>query len=75
MREIFKGSYSEAMNVKNLLNNIDIEVFTINEVMANIEPWVVTSGGYKPVSLRVNKNDFEKANHLMEDYNNGKLEI
>lgn len=75
MREIFKGSYSEAMNIKNLLENIDIEVFIINEVMANVEPWIVTSGGYNPVLLKVNENDFEKASHLIDDYNNGNLEI
>jgi hypothetical protein len=75
MKDIFKGTISEAKNIKNLLENIDIEVFVTNEMMANIEPWVVTAGGYNPVSLKVNEKDFEKASKLIGDYNSGELEI
>jgi len=41
MVEVFNGSYFEAMNVRNLLEGKEISVFTQNEYMSNIEPWVV----------------------------------
>jgi Putative prokaryotic signal transducing protein len=75
METVYSGSYSESMNVKNLLQNININVFVQNEVMANIEPWTVSSGGTNPIVLQVSKQDFEKAKSLIEDFENGKLAI
>ncbi len=75
MINIFKGSISEATNIKNLLQNINIQVFVINEQMANIEPSAITAGGYNPVTLKINESDFQKANKLIQDYNNGKFQI
>lgn len=75
MIPIFKGTFSEAMNVRNLLENNTINVFTENEYMSNIEPWIVSSGGLNPVTLRVATEDFEKAKKIVDDYLNGNLEI
>jgi hypothetical protein len=75
MVNIFSGTFSETMNVKNLLENINIEVFTQNKNMANIEPWAISSGGFNPVILKVKDEDFEKAKKLIEDYQNGNLNI
>ncbi len=75
MKNIFSGTYSETMNVRNLLENIDIQVFTENENMSNIQPWTITSGGFNPVSLKVKDEDFENAKKLIEDYENGNLKI
>ncbi|REG91130.1 putative signal transducing protein [Flavobacterium aquicola] len=75
MINIFSGSYIEVMNIKNLLESINIEVFTQNENMANIEPWAVSSGGFNPVILKVNDEDFDKAKKIIEDYENGNLNI
>jgi hypothetical protein len=75
MVNIFSGTFSETMNVKNLLENINIEVFTQNENMSNIEPWSISSGGFNPVILKVKDEDFEKAKKLIEDYQNGNLNI
>lgn len=75
MKNIFSGTFSETMNVRNLLENINIQVFTENENMANIEPWAISSGGFNPVILKINDKDFEKAKKIIEDYESGNLNI
>jgi len=75
MTNLFRGTYFEAMNMRNLLENTNIEVFTENEIMSNIEPWAVTSGGFNPVILKVNDDDFEIAKKVIEDYENGNLHL
>ena len=75
MITIFSATYTEAMIVKNLFENESIEVFTINEVMSNVEPWAVCSGGYNSISLNVRKEDFEKASILLEKYKSGELDL
>jgi len=77
MITVFSGSYSEAMNVRNLLEEKEITVFIQNEYMSSIEPWVVTSGGLNPVKLQVDEADFDEAKKIIEDYTagNNSLEI
>ena len=71
MVEVFSGSYFEAMNVRNLLEGKEISVFTQNEYMSNIEPWVVTSGVLNPVKLQVDELDFDASKIIIDDYLNG----
>ena len=71
MVEVFSGSYFEAMNVRNLLEGNEISVFTQNEYMSNIEPWVVTSGGLNPVKIQVHMLDLEASKLIIYDYLNG----
>ena len=71
MVEVFSGSYFEAMNVRNLLEGKQIVVFTQNEFMSNIQPWVVASGGFNPVSLQVDDFDLAASKIIIEDYFNG----
>lgn len=68
MVDFFRGSYFEAMNVMNLLENNDVDVCVLSENMAIIEPWVVTSGGFNPVTIRVNEEDVEKAQAVVKEY-------
>ena len=68
---VFNGPYFEAMNVRNLLEEKEITVFTQNEYMSSIEPWVVTSGGLNPVKLQVDEEDFEVAKSIIQNYLNG----
>lgn len=68
---VFNGSYIEAMNIKNLLEVRSISVFVQNEYMSNIEPWVVTSGGFNPVKLQVDEVDFDEAISIIKEYLNG----
>jgi hypothetical protein len=56
---VFNGSYFEAINIRNLLEEKGISVFIQNEYMSSIEPWVVTSGGLNPVKLQVDESDFD----------------
>jgi hypothetical protein len=65
---VFSGSYFEAMNVRNLLESKGISVFSQNEYISNIEPWVVTSGGANPVKLQIDEADFDEAKNIIEDY-------
>jgi hypothetical protein len=71
MIEVFSGSYFEAMNVRNLLEGNEISVFTQNEYMSNIEPWVVASGGLNPVKLQVDELDLDASKIIVEDYLKG----
>jgi hypothetical protein len=75
MTNIFSGELIEAMNIRNLLENENIEVFTVNKYMSSIEPWAVSPGGFKPLILQVNDEDFERAKKVLEDYGSGKLEV
>ena len=75
MVEVFSGSYFEAMNVRNLLEEKEISVFAQNEYMSNIEPWVVASGGLNPVKLQVDELDFEASKKIIEDYLNGNYNL
>jgi len=75
MVEVFSGSYFEAMNVRNLLEENEISVFTQNEYMSNIEPWVVASGGLNPVKLQVDELDFDASKTIIEDYLNGNYNL
>ena len=65
---VFNGPYFEAMNVRNLLESKGISVFSQNEYMSNIEPWVVTSGGVNPVKLQIDEADLDEAKKTIEDY-------
>ena len=75
MIEIYRGSPIHTMNICNLLKNSGIEVFIINELMASIEPWVLSPGGSGSMILNVNANDVEKAISLIDDYDKGSLSL
>lgn len=75
MLTIFTGTFTEAINIRNLLEINNIEVFTLNEFMSNIEPWAVSSGGFNPVILQVGSDDFEAAKKIIEAYTNGNLNL
>ena len=75
MIEIYRGSPIQAMNICNLLQNNGIEVFVLNELMANIEPWVVSQGGSAPMILNVNEIDVERAISLITEYEKGDLSL
>lgn len=68
MRTIFKGTLSEVTNLKNILENANIQAFIINENMAVLEPWVAI-----PARLNVDDNDYETALKIIEDFQNGSL--
>lgn len=70
MTTIFEGTYYESIAIKNLLTANNIEVFSINELMSNLEPWAISPGGLSPLKLNIQDSDFEKAKVLIDDYLN-----
>ncbi len=75
MIAIFNGPYTEAMIVKNMLENQGIDVFIANENMALIEPVAISSGGYNTVTLHVDQTDFDRGQQILNDYNSGNLSL
>jgi hypothetical protein len=75
MIEIFRGSYIEAMSIKNLLENNDIPVFTANEYMSSIQPWSVSAGGCAPTVLKVQEENQINAQKIIDSYNNGEFSL
>lgn len=53
MEKVYSGQYFEAMNVKNLLENLNIHVFVENDNMSLIEPFAVSPGEQAPLFLRL----------------------
>lgn len=74
MVTIFKGSYLEAMSIKNLLENHNIKVFIINEVSTS-KPWVISAGGFRLVSLKVMEVENEITKKVIDDYYNWKNDL
>ncbi len=68
MENIFRGPYSEGMNIRSLLENNNIEVFIENEYMSSIEPWVIASGGLNPIILKVKDSDIGNAVKVITDF-------
>ena len=75
MINLFRAEYLEAMNIKNLLETQNIEVFVENEIMSSIRPSIITSGGFNPVILKVYDKDLENARKIIQDYQAGNLNI
>lgn len=75
MIEIFRGSYIETMNIKNLLENNGISVFIANEYMANIQPWSVSAGGNDPAILKVLEKDMADSKIIIDSYNKGEYNL
>lgn len=75
MVDIFKGTPGEAIIIRNLIKDRDIEVFTTQEFMSTLAPWMVTSGGFNPVTLKVNVEDFQIARDIVVNFENGNLDL
>ena len=71
MLEVFRGSYIETMNVKNLLENSNIVVFTANEYLSSINPWTVAAGGNAAAILKVSNDDYDIAKKVIDDFYSG----
>jgi len=75
MVEIFRGSYIEAMNIKNLVENNGISAFIANECMSNIQPWSVSAGGNAPAILKVLEKDMAYSKVIIDRYNKGEYNL
>lgn len=74
MVTIFKGSYLEAMSIKNLLESHNIKVFIINGVSTS-KPWVISAGGFRLANLKVMEVEYEIAKKVMDDYYDWKNDL
>lgn len=66
--EVFDGTQWQAMLVKSLLDNAEIESFVKDSRMGILEPWVVDAGGAGPVKIFVSNLDADKAREVIAQY-------
>jgi len=66
--EIFDGTQWQAMLVKSLLDNAEIESFVKDSRMGVLAPWNVDAGGAGPVKIFVSNLDAEKAREVISQY-------
>lgn len=66
--EIFDGTQWQAMLVKSLLDNAEIESFVKDSRMGVLAPWNVDAGGAGPVKIFVSNLDAEKAREVIAQY-------
>lgn len=66
--EVFDGTQWQAMLVKSLLDNAEIESFVKDSRMGILEPWVVDAGGAGPVKIFVSNPDADKAREVIAQY-------
>jgi len=66
--EVFDGTQWQAMLVKSLLENAEIETFLKDERMGILVPWNVDGGGAGPVKIFVSNLDAEKAREVIAQY-------
>ncbi len=72
--EVFAGTYWEAVLVKSLLENAEVEAFLKNEAHGTLASWQVTPGGVAPVRVIVSSIDAEKATQVVRDFENNRKE-
>ncbi len=66
--EIFDGTQWQAMLVKSLLDNAEIESFVKDSRMGVLAPWNVDAGAAGPVKIFVSNLDAEKAREVIAQY-------
>ena len=66
--KIFKGGYTEAEIIADLLRSHDIEVFIENEILGTVMPWVLSPGGSAPVTVYVSDEHLAYAKKILKDF-------
>ena len=66
--EVFDGTQWQAMLVKSLLDNAEIESFVKDSRMGVLGPWNVDAGGAGPVKIFVSNLDADKACEVIAQY-------
>ena len=66
--EVFDGTQWQAMLVKSLLDNAEIESFVKDSRMGVLAPWNLDAGGAGPVKIFVSNLDADKAREVIAQY-------
>lgn len=66
--EIFDGTQWQAMLVKSLLDNAEIDSFVKDSRMGVLAPWNVDAGAAGPVKIFVSNLDLERAKEVIAQY-------
>ena len=66
--EIFAGTIWEAEMLKSLLEDAEIESFLKDEIIGTLAPWYTASGGAGSVKLIVSSLDFERAQVIVDKF-------
>jgi len=66
--EVFAGTAVQAILVKSLLENAEIEAFLKDEFTGTLYPWHTTPGGAGAVKIFVSSVDHEKARIVVAEY-------
>ena len=66
---VFAGNIIEAEFVKSLLDGASIQCFLQNETIGTLAPFL-SPGGLSPVRVVVRASDVEKAQAIVDDYQN-----
>ena len=72
--EVFAGTINEAIIVKSLLENSEIDSFLKDEIQGSMAPWVVAPGGAGPVKIVVSSVDAEAATLVVEEFMRNRTE-
>jgi hypothetical protein len=68
--EIYSGELWQSSVIKDLLEDNGIHAFIENEVMGNIAPWQISSGGVASVKIKILSSDYALAIELVDEFNN-----
>ena len=66
--EVFAGTAVQAILVKSLLENAEIEAYLKDEFTGTLYPWHTTPGGVGAVKVFVSSVDHEKARIVVDEY-------
>ena len=66
--EVYAGTQWEALIVKSLLENAEIEAFIKDGTMGTLNPWHASSGGANPVKVIVSGWDRERAMDIVREF-------
>ncbi len=66
--EVFSGDFIRAKAIQDFLVDNNIDASLQNEYMAQIAPWQVSPGGFKPVKVIVKDSDLGLALKLIKEF-------
>ncbi|MEM8522760.1 hypothetical protein [Flavobacterium sp. PL12] len=72
---VYSGGKHESLILKTLLESFSIQVFEDASLSSIFNPWGVLIGDFNAENLKVNEEDYLKAQKIINDYNSGILNL